>query len=136
MRKYLPTAIVLSLAMLPIEALHAKASQGVRLSAIVPTICKVVHRGTTTQQGTSFALGQIFEYCNAPTGFRVTVDYEPGSLRGTSLQLGSHSIVLDGSGHNEILHADGPQINSWELAATPSASGFDASVLQVHIEVA
>lgn len=134
MRYILASSICLALMAAPAGATSSNGGGNLRLSAQVPVICKLSYQSEVSQVGSSFRLGQIKQYCNSPSGFAVSVDYSPGSLRNTSLRIGDVAVLLDGSGHAELFRRDGPQIRVLDVSAIPGSSGFDADQLQFHIE--
>ena len=109
------------------------ATFGTSLIANVPIVCKLAFRGEITAQDGGYGLGQLHQYCNSPTGYVVEIDYTPGTLRGTRLQVGDQQTVLDGSGHDEVARAAGPKIADADLSATPAATGFDTNSLSFRI---
>jgi hypothetical protein len=109
------------------------ASFGTNIRLEVPIVCKLVHRGEPAQEGNSYNLGQLFEYCNAPTGFLVQLDYQPGTLRGAVLQVGDKQVMLDGSGETEIMRSNGPKISTLDVTGTAGADGLDPGALQFQI---
>jgi hypothetical protein len=111
----------------------SSAALGTTISLDIPVICKVVRRGEVGQQSSAYSLGQLFEYCNAPNGFRVEASYEPGTLQGTVVEAGGARVVLDGSGQSEIMHFSGPKISTVDVTATPGGSNFDPAGLQFQI---
>ena len=115
------------------DNLPTSGSKSITMSAQVPVICRVSHSGEVTNQGESFGLGKLFEYCNAPSGFSLEVNYAPGSLKGAALQVGDASIILDGSGHNEVMREGGPKILSLDLSSTPGKNGFDSNYLTFEV---
>ena len=115
------------------DNLPSSGSKSITVSGQVPVICRVSHSGEVTNQGQSFGLGKLLEYCNAPGGFSLEVNYTPGSLRGAALQVGEKSIILDGSGHNEVMRVGGPKIMSLDLTSTPGENGFDANYLTFEV---
>ena len=122
------------LASLPVsENMQQTSSKSIVMSAQVPVVCKVAHSGAITVQGPAYGLGKLLEYCNAPSGFALEVNYTPGSLKGALLQVGENSITLDGSGHNQVVRFDGPKIVSQDLVTTPGENGFDTSFLTFDV---
>lgn len=122
------------LASMPVsDNLPQSSTKSIVMSAQVPVICRVAHSGGITNQGPSYGLGKLLEYCNAPSGFSLEVNYTPGSLKGALLQVGESSITLDGSGHNEVMRISGPKILSQELVTTPGANGFDSAFLTFEV---
>lgn len=113
---------------------QANSAFSTQVSAIVPTICKVAHGGDVTDLGGSFGLGQITEYCNAPGGFSLYVDYAPGTLVGTKLLVGQNTIELDGSGHAAITEHQGPKIVTSDITVTPGKNGFDSGFLTFGVD--
>lgn len=109
------------------------ASFGNTIRLEVPVTCKVARRGDVAQTGNTYNLGQLFEYCNAPGGFLVQVEYQPGSFRGAVVQLGDEAVTLDGSGQNQIMHSNGPKISTVGVTAVAGPGGFDSNALQFQI---
>ncbi len=109
------------------------ATFGNTMQLDVPVVCKLVHRGTVQQVGEGYNLGQLFEYCNAPGGFLVQLEYQPGMLRGTVLQVGDEKVTLDGSGESEVMRSNGPKISTVDVMAVAAASSFDAATVQFQI---
>jgi hypothetical protein len=130
MRYILASSICLALMAAPAGA----TGSNLRLSAQVPVICKLSYQSEVSQEGSSFRLGQIKQYCNSPSGFAVSVDYSPGSLRDTTLRIGHVAVMLDGSGHAELFRSDGPKVEVLDVSAIPSSTGFDSDQLNFHIE--
>lgn len=129
---YFSAAAVLASAPMS-DTMPQSGSKSIVMSAQVPVICKVSHSGEITVQGPSYGLGKLVEYCNAPSGFALEVNYTPGSLKGALLQVGENSITLDGSGHNQVMRVDGPKILSQDLVTTPGENGFDSSFLTFEV---
>jgi hypothetical protein len=134
MRIFLPLMSA-ALLLLPASSVGAasSASTGSTISLEVPVNCKLVHRGDFAQLGDAYSLGQLYEYCNAPGGFLVQVEYQPGSLQGATVQVGEQTVVLDGSGHNQVMGASGPKISTVNVVANPGSNAFDAGALQFQI---
>lgn len=109
-------------------------SQGFHLSLDVPVVCKIRHEGRAPSNAQSTDLGRIVQYCNAPNGYTVAVDYAPGQLRGSVLAIDDRLIVLNGSGHQEILREAGPRVTS-SLVKLDGASGKrESAPIQFSIE--
>ena len=115
------------------DNLPTSGSQSITMSAQVPVICRVSHSGELTNQGEAYGLGKLHEYCNAPGGFSLEVNYTPGSLKGAALQVGEKSIILDGSGNNEVMRVGGPKVLSLDLSSTPGINGFDSNYLTFEV---
>lgn len=135
MKKHLVVVAALGAASLisPAEAgSESTASYTVELQ--VPVICNIRYRASpTAQQGDGYELGDLREFCNAPTGYALTVDYAPGSMRGAVLSVGSDRVVLDGSGTTTVSRMPGPAIRDRTIVATPGPAGFDTDMLNFHI---
>lgn len=109
------------------------ASFGNTIRLEVPVTCKLVHRGDVVQVGDTYSFGQLFEYCNAPGGFFVQLEYQPGSLRGAVVQVGDERVTLDGSGQAQVMRSSGPKISTVDIIATAGAQGFDGDPPQFQI---
>lgn len=115
-------------------AADAQDTFGVRLELSVPVMCKLTYRpAVSTDGGGRVELGELREYCNAPQGYQVILNYTPGALKGAVLLAGEERIVLDGSGQAVLATMHGPRNRSRTLAAIPSGRGFDADSLDFQI---
>jgi hypothetical protein len=122
----------LSLALAPTAAFAATYSFNLRLQ--VPVHCTVKQQSMGgAAMGKAFALGTFREYCNAPGGYQLVVNYAPGSLQGARIIAGSDEIVLDGSGRAVLSQATGPKIRERLISMAPGANGFDTDRLELDI---
>lgn len=112
----------------------SQASIGYNLEVNVPVICSLKHQpGIAASVGGGYELGELIEYCNAPDGYTVTVNYAPGSMRGAVVSVGEESVTLDGSGTAVVSRAAGPRIRDRTIVAVPGPAGFDTSRLDFDI---
>ena len=110
------------------------ASTGYKLQLTVPVICSLKHQpGIAPSLGGGYELGELLEYCNAPTGYAVTVNYVPGSMRGAVVSVGEERVILDGSGSAVVSRAAGPRIRDRTIVVVPGQSGFDTERLDFNI---
>ncbi|SLK10308.1 hypothetical protein SAMN06295987_11144 [Novosphingobium mathurense] len=123
----------LALAILPLTA--QAAAIGYNLQLTVPVFCSVRHQptGSGIVDHGAISLGTFREYCNAPGGYEVVVNYAPGSLRGATLIAGSDVVVLNGSGQAVLSHTTGPRVRERIIAAIPGENGFDTDRLDIQI---
>lgn len=111
------------------------ASLGFNLNLTVPMHCTVQHQPTgfgAISRG-AVSLGTFREYCNAPTGYNLVLNYAPGSLEGARIIAGNDEIVLNGSGYAVLSSATGPRIQERPLAAVPGENGFDTDRFELTI---
>ena len=136
MRKFAAVMAVTILASATPSA-HAE-TYGYNLSLTVATHCTVSHSPIGASAGSSgeIVLGQIQEYCNAPTGYDVIVSYTPGTLRGAVLSAGEDRVVLNGSGEAVLSRSIGPRKRERMLVAVPGEAGFDTNMLQLRLQTA
>jgi len=120
-------------AIAPVAALHAE-TWGVSLIARVPTMCTISYdpSGVGTA-GNGVGLGALHEFCNAPAGYSLLVEYTPGSLRGATITAGEATVVLNGSGEAIISQSPVPRIRERALSATPGQNGFDTDRLNFRL---
>ncbi len=111
------------------------ASFGFNLNLTVPMHCTVQHQptGFGAISGGAVSLGTFREYCNAPTGYNLVLNYAPGSLEGARIIAGNDEIVLNGSGRAVLSSATGPRIQERPLAAVPGENGFDTDRFELTI---
>ncbi|WP_253190369.1 hypothetical protein [Sphingomonas sp. LM7] len=100
----------------------------------VPLVCTVSHQSAISAAGTGYRLGALREFCNAPSGYALVVNYAPGSMKGAVVAVGEERVVLDGSGRAVISQTPGPRIRDREVFAEPGAAGFDTDRLEFNIE--
>lgn len=131
MKSLYPIAVLAALA--PLTAASAE-SFGFNLVYRVPVVCKVDYRADGGgMAGGAIALGALHEFCNAPNGYDLVVNYTAGSMRGAMLIAGDSRVMLDGSGQATINRSPGPRIRDVQLAAMPGSNGFDTDRLQFQL---
>ena len=113
----------------------SQASTALNLRLTVGVYCSVRHQSTDigAAPGGAVRLGTLVEYCNAPRGYELVINYTPGSLRNARVFAGEDQVVLDGSGQAILSRSNGPRIRQREVSAIPGKNGFDASRLDVQI---
>lgn len=112
----------------------SEASAGYLVQVRVPVVCQLHHQpALVPAAGGAFGLGELQEYCNAPGGYLLSVNYAPGSMRGATIAVGEERVVLDGSGTAIVSHAPGPRIRERQIVATPGQNGFDTDRLNFDI---
>lgn len=138
------TTLILALGCLSSTAVQAadavnttSATGGFVLRVNVPVRCALKHDGSTAgTAGNVYRLGELKEYCNAPNGYAVVIDYQPGTMRGAVIMVGDERITLDGSGESVVSRATGPRIRSRAILAIPGPAGFDTDRLSFNISMA
>lgn len=111
-------------------------TMGFNLTLRVPVHCTVRHQpaaGVGGADAGAVALGELREYCNAPTGYQLVVSYAPGALRGAVIQAGEDRVVLNGSGEAIISQSPRPRFRSRVITALPGENGFDTDRLHFHL---
>lgn len=111
------------------------ASFGFNLSLTVAVHCTVQHQATGfgAISGDAVSLGTFREYCNAPTGYDLVINYAPGSLEGARIIAGNDEIVLNGSGQAILSRTTGPRVRERPIAAVPGENGFDTDRFELMI---
>lgn len=102
----------------------------------VPLVCTVSHQSAISPAGTGYRLGELREFCNAPGGYALVVNYAPGSMKGAVVAVGQERVVLDGSGRAIVSQSMGPRNRAREVFAEPGAAGFDTDRLEFNLEAA
>jgi hypothetical protein len=110
------------------------ATSTINLRLTVPVVCTVSHQSAISSAGAGYRLGELREFCNAPGGYALVVNYAPGSMKGAVVAVGEERVVLDGSGRAVISHVQGPRIRDREVFAEPGAAGFDTDRLEFNLE--
>lgn len=111
------------------------ATYGFNLSLMVAVNCTVQHQptGFGIINGDAVSLGTFREYCNAPSGYDLVINYAPGSMEGARVIAGNDEIVLNGSGRAILSRSTGPRIRERMIAAVPGENGFDTDRLELTI---
>jgi len=132
-RKFSLAFIAFALAATPPGA--TAATFGVNLNATVAIQCTVQHQATGSGiiNSGAVSLGTFREFCNAPGGYDLVVNYAPGTMEGARVIAGNDEIVLNGTGRAVLSHATGPRIRERMIAAVPGANGFDTDRLELTI---
>jgi len=115
---------------------QSAATSDFQLHVMVPVVCTVSHHAAIAASGDGYILGDLQEYCNAPNGYMLAVDYAPGSLKGAVVAVGDSRVILDGSGHTLISRQRGPRILDRPIFAAPGPNGFDTDRLQFNVQAA
>ena len=112
-----------------------RAGYGLNLRAVVPVTCSVRFEpnGNLVPQGPVFNLGSFLEYCNSPSGYRLVVNYTPGTLRGAMVQADSDRVMLDGSGQTLLTQSNGARRRIRNLQIIPGEGGFDTDHFTLDI---
>jgi hypothetical protein len=126
---------VASLVLIVAPTTAMAASFGFHLNLTVAVRCTVQHQptGFGTISGGAVSLGTFREYCNAPAGYDLVVNYAPGSMAGARVIAGNDEIVLNGSGRAVLSRSTGPRVRERMIAAVPGANGFDTDRLELTI---
>ncbi|MGN6279901.1 MAG: hypothetical protein ACTHM8_14430 [Sphingomonas sp.] len=137
MRIAAASLIIATLCPASIANANVESSGSYVVRAYVPVVCTLTHAiGPVAPVDQGYALGELKEYCNAPSGYMVTVNYAPGSLRGAVIEIGDERVMLDGSGNTVVSRAPGPRIRDRAIVAIPGPSGFDTDRLNFQITAA
>ena len=120
------------------EAVTPTSSEAVanfRLRARVPRACRAQFFPERLPARTDGAipLGRLQEYCNAPEGYAIVVDYTPGTLKGVILTAGAETVILDGTGRALLSKVNGPLIRERELQVVSRNGAFDANSFSLHM---
>lgn len=119
-------------AALPLTAAQAaEQTARIELHGYVPVICRADFESAPfVAPNNKVQLGAIHEFCNAGSGYRVVVAYEPGGDPGI-LFVDGRPIFLDGSGSAVIQQAFGPAIKTSVLAYIPGRN----PIANLHISI-
>lgn len=92
------------------------ASAVIGITGFVPVVCtaRMSNSAVPVANGT-LQLGQLREFCNSPRGYRVKADYSP-SLAQATLLVDGKPVPLSKDGTVVVSHANGPKIDSRQLA--------------------
>jgi len=98
----LAVAVAAALSVMSVP-LHA-AQVGFDLSVIVPEVCFVRPLAPAMLQDNAIVISQVQETCNRG-GYRVSLEYTPGTLAGSTASFAGSTVALDGSGRVDLLAA-------------------------------
>lgn len=131
------TAAIMMAIGMPVQA-HTgseRASTTFRIQGFVPVICRVqlsASVGSPDQNGIA-DLGVADEFCNAPRGYRVTVQHAPG-LEGAALINGGVRIPLSSTGETVLTDSNRPDLRKVALAVDLGDHPERFNSLSVRIE--
>jgi hypothetical protein len=111
-------------------------SRSFLIRARVPVVCQVQFRptGATPIANTVVPLGEISEFCNAPGGYELVVNYTPGTMHGAVIVAGEDQVVLNGSGQAVLTRSPRPRNRARLLSAMPGRQGFDTDRLDLRLQ--
>jgi hypothetical protein len=129
MRRILLAALV---AALPLTAARAgEQTARIELRGYVPVICRADFESAPfVGPDKKVQLGALHEFCNAGSGYRVVVEYQPGADPGILLVDG-RPVFLGSSGSTVIQQAFGPAIKTSLLAYIPGRN----PIANLHISI-
>ena len=131
MSRYTILAPMVLMALAPTAA-SASSTATVTLRGFVPVICRANFQSAPSEGANGVEeLGRIDEFCNSGGGYRVIVDYDPGTDLGT-LVVDGRQVGLDGSGTAVIAQSSGPAVTSRSLGYIPG--GQPISHLHIRLE--
>jgi hypothetical protein len=120
-------------ALVPVATYASTGSVSLRAEA--PVVCNItVDSSGPTASGSVAQLGSVRELCNTPRGYRIEVIYQPGTLVGATVQLGSDSVRLDGAGRAVITDSAVPAVRTRQLTMTAGDAGFNSSQFELRID--
>lgn len=133
MSRYTTLALMV-LALLAPTAAAAASTATLTLHGFVPVICRANFESAPSEGANGIEeLGNIDEFCNSGRGYRVIVDYDPGTDPGF-LVVDGRQVALDGSGTVVIAQSSGPAITKSSLGYIPGEQPI--SNLHIRVEAA
>jgi hypothetical protein len=106
----------------------ALADTAVGMRGAAPLVCSAgIDPTIEPSTGGPLDLGKLTEFCNAPQGFEVWIDY-PAELAGGVLRVDGHAIVLQSAGTVRVDRADGPTGQSHVLTLDHAQPGHALSL--------
>ena len=105
------------------------ATASFTLTLRVPVLCTVRHRPIgVAVSGDTANLGELDEYCNAPQGYELTVDYMPAPCRGPS---SSPVTTMSSSTARATQCSVAPRARASGHARSPPSPAAAASIQEV-----
>ena len=131
------SAIMAACALTSPAVAQGQASYGINIKATVPVSCSVrfLPDQAAAPIGNALRLGIVREFCNSSRGYRLVVNYQPGTLRGATVLVGDDRVVLDGSGQAVITQSSGARARVRTLEVIPGQAGLDTNQLSLDILV-
>ena len=107
------------------------AQRGFEITGVVPVVCNATFDANAVQSGGTVDLGQVQEFCNSATGYRVIADYNAGNDPGTLIVSGQE-VALSSSGETTIGQQAGPAILSQQIAYRPGSTPL--TILRITLQ--
>jgi hypothetical protein len=97
-------------------ALAEAPRYSIDIQGFVPVVCRAkVDAGTVRAVPGKAELGQLHEFCNSASGYRVYADYSP-ELANARLVIDGRTVSLSGGGSTLISSSDAAAIATHDLA--------------------
>lgn len=128
-----PLAFAAALAAIPTIAHAQPARMEIRISGIVPTICRVEFPSAPRSDAGAIDLGTMSEFCNQPNGYRILLRH-PAGLDGATLSVGGAQIPLSPSGETVVVDSNAPAIKQNAVALSFGDEAVELSSLSFRAE--
>ena len=84
-------------------------STRINLSVDVPVRCEVKIGGSAIWANSdTLDLGSLQQFCNAPNGYALRLDYTASTLAGATLKVGNTQVTLSGDGSDTLANSASP----------------------------
>lgn len=117
---------------------EAAADLGLRieLKAQVGVVCKLDFDSAmvTPDQGSHIQFGMVQEFCNAASGYRISLNFDPSMLQGARFQLGSDAVELGNSGYEVVTRYDAANIRQRPMSMTLARALTGPAAIALRIE--
>jgi len=107
------------------------ATEVIRIHAFVPVICHADFAGVPAPQGPLMQLGNLTEFCNDSSGYRIVADYTQASDPG-ELIIDGVPVVLNPSGHVVLTQTNGPRAVTQSIAYRPGSTPITTISIQLQ----
>ena len=106
----------------------------IALSVDVPLKCNVEVGGAAAWSSlTTLELGSLQQFCNAPNGYVLHLDYAADTLEGATLRVGNDIVTLSGDGSDTLANSAAPARFDSDLSLSVSQSASVPSDLRFVI---
>ncbi len=113
-----------------------KVGLRIELQGRVGVVCKLDFASATVMpsQGTQIEFGMVQEFCNAGSGYRISVNYDPTMLGGAQLRLGGDAVQFGETGSEVVTRYEAANVRQRPMSMTLARSLTGPAAIALRIE--
>ncbi len=119
-------------------ATGGKTGLTIEMRGQVGVVCKLNFASTTVPPSANGQVdfGMVQEFCNAANGYRIYLNFDPTTLAGAQLQLGSDTVQLGNSGMEMVSSYDSANLRARPMTMSLARPLSGPAAIALRIEAA